>query len=148
MSAAYQGAALKLNGRGTLLTLEGDPSLADIARNNLEQLGLDTVEVVVGRFQNTLPDSLIKRRPVDYVFVDGHHDEQATLAYFQQILPCLSETALLVFDDVAWSGGMKRAWRAISSDRRIAVAVDLGGVGLCLVDRSIAGPRYFSIPLE
>jgi predicted O-methyltransferase YrrM len=148
ISAAYQGAALRLNGHGTLLTLEGAPSLADIARNNLQQLGLDTVEIVVGRFQDTLPDILINRQPVDYVFVDGHHDEQATLAYFEQILPFLSETALLVFDNVDWSEGMKRAWHAIANDRRVGVAVDLGGVGLCVVDGSITGRRHFSIPLD
>jgi predicted O-methyltransferase YrrM len=79
ISAAYQAAALRLNGHGTLVTLEGATTLADIAKKNFQQLGLDTVEVVVGRFQDTLPDVLTKRQPVSYVFVDGHHDEQATL---------------------------------------------------------------------
>ena len=148
ISAAYQAAALRLNGHGALVTLEGASSVADIAKNNFQQLGLDTVEVVVGRFQDTLPDVLTKRQPVGYVFVDGHHDEQATLAYFEQILPFLAETALLVFDDIAWSEGMKRAWNTIAHDRRVGVAVDLGPVGLCVIDSSIARHRYFSIPLH
>jgi predicted O-methyltransferase YrrM len=148
ISAAYQAAALKLNGHGVLLTLEGATSLADIAKSNFQQLGLDTVEVVVGRFQDTLPDVLAKRQPVSYTFVDGHHDEQATLGYFEQILPFLSEKALLVFDDIAWSEGMKRAWNAIAHDRRVAVAVDLGPMGLCVIDSSIAAHRYFRIPLR
>lgn len=148
ISAAYQAAALELNGHGSLVTLEGAMSLADIAKNNFRQLGLNTVEVVVGRFQNTLADILKNRQPVDYVFVDGHHDEQATLAYFEQILPFLAETALLVFDDIVWSEGMKRAWNAIAHDRRVSVAVDLGPIGLCVIDSSIAGHKYFSIPLH
>lgn len=148
ISAAYQAAALRLNGHGALVTLEGSTSLADIAKNNVQQLGLDTVEVVVGRFQDTLPDVLRNRQPVDYVFVDGHHDEQATQAYFDQILPFLAETALLVFDDIAWSEGMKRAWNTIAQNGRVGVAVDLGPVGLCVIDTSIAGPRYFNIPLN
>jgi predicted O-methyltransferase YrrM len=148
ISAAYQAAALRLNGHGALVTLEGATSLADIAKNNFQQLGLDAVEVVVGRFQDTLPDVLTKWQPVSYVFVDGHHDEQATLAYFEVILPFLAETALLVFDDIAWSEGMKKAWNTIAHDRRVGVAVDLGPVGLCVIDSSIAGHRYFSIPLD
>jgi predicted O-methyltransferase YrrM len=148
ISAAYQAAALKLNRHGFLVTLEGATSLADIARNNFKQLDLDTVEVVPGRFQDTLTGVLTNRQPVDYVFVDGHHDEQATRAYFEHILPFLAEKALLVFDDIAWSKGMKRAWNTLAKDSRVGVAVDFGPVGLCVVSSSIAGRRYFSIPLH
>jgi predicted O-methyltransferase YrrM len=148
VSAAYQAAALRLNRHGSLVTLEGATSLADIARNNFQQLDLDTVEVVVGRFQDTLTDVLTNRHPVDYVFVDGHHNEQATRAYFEQILPFLAEKALLVFDDITWSEGMRIAWNTLAKDRRVGVTVDLGPVGLCVVDSSIAGHRYFSIPLH
>jgi predicted O-methyltransferase YrrM len=148
ISTAYQTAALKLNGHGALVTLEGAASLADIARNNFQQLGLDAAEVVVGKFHDTLPMVLTDRRPVDYVLIDGDHDGQTTLGYFEQILPFLAETALLVFDDIAWSEGMKRAWTAIAGDKRVSVAVDLGNVGLCVIDNSIAGPRYFSVPLN
>jgi predicted O-methyltransferase YrrM len=148
ISAAYQAAALRLNGHGTLATIEGAAPLADIAKSNFQQLGLDTVEVVVGRFQDALPDLLKNRGPVDYVFVDGHHDEQATMAYFEQIFPFLAEAALVVFDDITWSEGMKRAWNTIAYDKRVSVAVDLGPVGLCVIDNSIAGRRYFSIPVN
>jgi predicted O-methyltransferase YrrM len=148
ISAAYQGAALRLNGDGGLVTLEGAKSLATIAENNLQGLGLDTVDVVVGRFQDTLPEVLATRRPVDYVFVDGHHDERATLAYFEQILPFLADIALVVFDDIAWSDGMKRAWHRIAHYNEVEVAVDLGPVGLCVIDRYATQHRYFRIPLN
>lgn len=148
ISAAYQGAALRLNGDGGLVTLEGATSLAKIATNNLQELGLDTVDVVVGRFQDTLPTVLATRQPVDYVFVDGHHDERATVAYFEQILPYLADIALVVFDDIAWSDGMKRAWHRIAHHEGVEVAVDLGPVGLCVIDRSASGQRYFRIPLN
>lgn len=148
ISAAYQGAALRLNGDGSLVTLEGASSAADIARNNLRELGLDSVDVVVGRFQDTLPDVLASRQPVDYVFVDGHHDEQATVGYFEQIMPFLAEKSLIVFDDIAWSGGMKRAWNRIAHHGGVDVAVDLGAVGLCVIDRTAAGKSYFRIPMN
>lgn len=148
LSAAYQAAALTLNGHGSLVSLEGAPSLAGIARNNFQQLGLDSVKIVVGNFQDTLADVLTDRQPVDFVFIDGHHDEHATLAYFEQLLPFLSETALLVFDDISWSEGMKRAWNTITKDRRVGITVDFGLVGLCTVGNSITKPRHFSVPLN
>lgn len=148
ISAAYQGAALRLNGDGGLVTLEGATSLAKIAADNLQELGLETVDVVVGRFQDTLPGVLATRQPVDYVFVDGHHDERATIDYFQQILPFLADVALVVFDDIAWSDGMKRAWRRIARHESVEAAVDLGPVGVCVIDRAAAAHRYFRIPLN
>jgi predicted O-methyltransferase YrrM len=147
ISAAYQAAALKLNGQGSLTTMDGAASLAEIARRNLRSLGLDTAEVVVGKFQDTLPGVLEAQRPIDYVFIDGHHDEQATKAYFEQILPFLADAALLVFDDIHWSEGMSRAWNLIGHDRRVGIAVDFGPIGVCIVDRTITRHKYYTIPL-
>lgn len=148
ISAAYQTSALELNESGRLVSLDGAPAVAEIARKNLQTLGLTRAEVVVGNFRDTLAEVLRKERPVDYVFVDGHHDEQATLDYFELLLPSLATTALLVFDDISWSEGMKRAWGSISKDPRVAVAIDLGAVGLCVLDPSTPGSRYFRIPLN
>jgi predicted O-methyltransferase YrrM len=148
VSGAYQATALKLNGRGKLVTLEGAQSVANIARSNFQRLGLDSVEIVVGRFDETLPNVLAETRPVDYVFIDGHHDEKATVAYFEQILPFLAESALLVFDDITWSDGMARAWKTIAGNRRVGVAVDLGPVGLCLIDKSISRRNYVRVTLQ
>jgi predicted O-methyltransferase YrrM len=148
ISAAYQAAALTLNGSGTFATLEGGAALADIARDNLRRLGLGSVEFVVGRFEDTLREVLDRRQPVDYVFVDGHHDGPATLAYFEQIVPFLAKTAVLIFDDIAWSDEMTRAWLTISRDERVRLAVDLGPVGICVVGNGKAHRRYFRIPLD
>jgi predicted O-methyltransferase YrrM len=148
ISASYQTAALRLNGRGRFATLEGAPSLAEIACANLHGLGLDDVDVVVGRFSDTLPSVLAARRPLDYVFVDGHHDGDATVAYFEMLLPHLAPRAFLVFDDVAWSDGMRRAWKRIAYDERVSLAVDLGAIGVAVVDAARPAPRRYRIPLH
>src|SRR5262245_31430437 len=64
MSASYVGAALHLNGKGALATLEGSEGLAEVARQNLVRLGLTNVEVITGRFQDTLGGALAQRAPV------------------------------------------------------------------------------------
>lgn len=147
ISAAYQGAALALNGNGRLVTLEGSDALVALARQNFARLGLDGVTVVAGRFQDALGDVARAHAPLDFAFVDGHHDEHATLAYFGQLVPFLAPTAVLVFDDISWSDGMRRAWRTITADARVGLSVDLAIVGLCVISRSLDERLAVRIPL-
>lgn len=147
ISGCYQAAALKINQFGTLITLEGAESLASIATQNFQILGFDNVKVVIGRFQDTLTDVLKQHSPIDYAFIDGHHDEQATKAYFKRMVPVLSDRAVLVFDDISWSEGMKRAWCIIESDERVKISVDLGSVGICILDSSIKKKQTLRIPI-
>ena len=129
ISAAYQAAALELNGRGFLYTIEGAAPLAERARSVLERLGLaDRVEVRNGRFTDVLPEVLADRE-LDFAFVDGHHDEQATLDYFELIRPRMRPGSVMAFDDVEWSDGMRRAWKAIRVSEAVASSWTRRGIG-------------------
>ena len=132
ISAAYQAAALAANGEGHLVTLEGGAALARLAETHLEQLGLPGVEVVAGRFADTLPAVLQAHRPIDFAFIDGHHDPAAMLAYYHQLVPHLADGAFLVFDDIFWTSGMRQAWTALVADQRMRVALDLLTFGICI----------------
>jgi predicted O-methyltransferase YrrM len=145
ISGCYQAAAVKLNGPGTLITLEGAASLAAIAAKGFQSLELDNTRVVPGRFQDTLGDVLRQYAPIDYALIDGHHDGAATWGYFEQIAGVAAETAILVFDDISWSRGMKHAWKKIISDTRISISFDLGGIGICLLSRRAARRQYLHI---
>jgi len=134
ISAAYQASALKLTGAGKLITLEGDEARARAARGHLRQLGLNNVEVVLGRFRDTLPAILSRCETIDFAFIDGHHDELATREYFELIALHLSSPAVVVLDDISWSQGMKQAWAVIRHDPRVRVSVDLRVLGLCVVE--------------
>ena len=147
VSAFFQSAALKLNGKGKLITLEGAESLASLAEEHFQVLDLDNVKVVVGRFQDTLSTVLETYKPIDYAFIDGHHDEKATLLYFEQIKPFLSERALLIFDDISWSEGMKKAWKTIEADEMVKISVNLRQIGICVIDHRIDGKQLSSIPM-
>jgi len=133
VSAAYQSAALQLNGKGNLITIEGSDTIAGLAKKNLESLNLQNVEVRCGTFKDVLPEVFMKTSGLDYVFVDGHHDEQATIAYFELLLPHLSPGALLVFDDISWSNGMRRAWVKICKHPAVSFSADLTMLGICQI---------------
>ncbi|WP_283135545.1 O-methyltransferase [Rhizohabitans arisaemae] len=132
ISAAYQAAALADNGAGRLVTLEGYEGLAAQARKVFANLGLANAEVRVGRFAATLAPALAEE-PIDYAYVDGHHHEDATVAYYELIRAHLRPKALLVFDDIDYSAGMGRAWERIRSDSAVLAHAHLGRLAFALV---------------
>jgi predicted O-methyltransferase YrrM len=137
ISASYQAAALELNGRGRLLSLEGADALAARSRQTLVDLELgDRGDVRLGRFADSLPKAIVDFEPIGLAFVDGHHVESATLGYMESLLPAMADESVLVFDDINWSEGMRNAWTRIATDERFALTVDMRSVGLAVVSKS------------
>ena len=147
ISGAYQAAAQKLNKSGRLITLEGAKSLASLAEKNFQQLGLDNAYVVSGRFQDNLDRVLTENKPVDYAFIDGHHDEKATISYFEKFMPYLSKNSIIVFDDISWSDGMRHAWKKIENNKVVKISLDLKVIGICVFDENIDEKYSFRIPI-
>lgn len=149
MSTAYQASALRLNGEGRLATFEAVRARSDVARAGAAALGLDDVaEFHVGRFQDVLPGALKTLAPVDYAFIDGHHEERATVEYFHLLLEHLAPHSTLVFDDINWSEGMVRAWAEVSAHPRVLLAADLVDLGVLLLEpagAAEAAPRSIRI---
>lgn len=138
ISASYISSALKLNGQGRLVTLEGSPEHSEIARDTFRRLGLDNVTVSVGRFDDTLVPALEDMGPVGFAFVDGFHDEDATCQYFEEIRGYLDARNVMIFDDIRWSEGMKRAWRYVANRSE---AYNLGPLGACIDVAAAARPE-------
>ncbi len=144
VSAAYQSCALNLNGHGQLVSLEGSPEVADLARETIAEVGGHRASVMTGPFHQTLTPTLRSAAPVDFFFNDGHHDHDAVLRYFEEALPHLDERAVVVFDDISWSPGMQAAWTTLRQHERVAASLDLGNVGLVLLaPRKSGSPCHF-----
>jgi predicted O-methyltransferase YrrM len=113
-----------------LYTLEGCPETAGVAAEVFKSSGTDDIKQVIGNFDDTLPNVIESLDQLDFVFVDGNHQKQATLNYFEWCLPKVEENTLLIFDDIYWSEGMKEAWSIIKSHAQVTVTVDLFWIGL------------------
>jgi predicted O-methyltransferase YrrM len=111
-------------------TLEGCPETAGIAKETFKKAGINDVELVTGNFDTTLPGVINNLEQLDFVFVDGNHQKEATLKYFEWCLPKIHENTLLIFDDIYWSEGMKEAWDEIKAHPRVTVTIDLFWIGL------------------
>jgi predicted O-methyltransferase YrrM len=134
VSGAYQASAQRLNGGGRLVTLEGAPAKAMIAERTFAELGLDHVEIRGGRFQRTLDPVLAELDGMDWSFIDGYHFEEPTIDFYSRIAARATRPCLILVDDIRWSDGMKNAWATISAKPDISVAVELGRIGLCLLE--------------
>ena len=113
-----------------LFTLEGCPETAAVANQVFKSAGIHDIKQVIGNFDETLPGVIDALDQLDFVFVDGNHQKQATLNYFEWCLPKVHYNTLLIFDDIYWSEGMKEAWYIIKAHPRVTVTVDLFWIGL------------------
>jgi precorrin-6B methylase 2 len=147
ISGAYLAAGMTLYGGGQLYTLEGADALVELARANFEGLDLRNIEVVLGRFQETLERQLRRVGPVDMICFDGHFEGEATRGYFETALPYLAPGALLFFNGIAHNDGMAAAWAQIIAHPRVDVAVDLMHTGLCRVTPGVGRHLLYKVVL-
>lgn len=118
-----------VNPNATIYSIEGDPLLADKARELLTSLHCNA-EVITGTFEEKLPLILKKNFPIDVAFIDGNHRYAPTLSYVEQILPHLSENGSIIIDDIYWSKEMTEAWMAICQIDSFNLAMDFMKFGI------------------
>jgi len=135
MSAAYEAAALQVNGAGRLVTVEGIESLARLATANLEGLGLTSATVAAGMFEDLWQDIAPDLSPIDFAFIDGSHNPRATLLYFDEIEARMQPGGVVVFDDIHWSKGMNATWTILQMHPHVTATIDLFDFGVCVVGR-------------
>ena len=82
---------------------------------------------------------------LDYLFADGDHRADRTLAYFTQCLAFAHEGSLFVFADIHWSPEMEKAWETIRRDPRVAISIDLFDFGLLFFRKENKEQEHFSL---
>ncbi|EAJ5694132.1 class I SAM-dependent methyltransferase [Campylobacter fetus] len=113
--------------KASIYTLEGDLNLANFAKENFDFFKFNDIKIVVGKFSDTLPKLLPKIDKIDFAFIDGHHDKNATIGYFEQILPFMNEGSVIAFDDINYNRNMTRAWDVIKQNKN---SKDDGKIGI------------------
>ena len=113
-----------------IISVEGSENVAKFAIMQFAKFKRKNIETKVGKFQDLIPSILQEHESFDFVFFDGHHDEHATVQYFEQFVSKASEDALFIFDDIHWSKGMERAWETIKLNDKVSLSLDLFEMGL------------------
>lgn len=90
---------------GHLITLEYNPTHADVARANIAHAGLsDKVEVRVGRGVDLLPILADEGHQFDFVFVDA--DKPSNVDYMRWALQLTRRGGVIIVDNVIRHGGV------------------------------------------
>jgi predicted O-methyltransferase YrrM len=135
LSAMYQASG---NPEGKLITIEGNPDIAEIAKSTIANSDLRNIEVVTGSFEEQLPMVLNRLPQLDYVFIDGNHRKTPTLNYFEQCLAKSHNNTIFVFDDINWSDEMKGAWQQIKLHKKTRVSIDLFMLGIVFLNPELS----------
>lgn len=110
------------NPTATIETLEGCKETAQIAMNQLHQFGVK-LTLKIGNFKETLPSSLINKT-FDFIYIDGNHQKEPTISYFEQCLKSIHNDSIIIFDDIHWSKEMEEAWKIIQKNQLVTISID------------------------
>ncbi len=142
LTTAYLAAA---DSRHRVLTFEGCPNVAAVARETFDALKRGNIDIVEGNIDHTLAPALAAlKAPVDFAFFDGNHRYEPTLRYFELCLAHRTDDSVFVFDDIHWSEDMERAWEVIKAHPEVRLTVDLFYVGLVFF-RKNQPKQHFSL---
>jgi predicted O-methyltransferase YrrM len=112
------------NPKGKITTLEGCANTNSIAKNQFEKFRFKNIHSVVTEFSTYLKTQDPKPKTQDLIYFDGNHSKQATLNYFELLLPTLTNETVWIFDDIHWSADMEEAWGIIKKHPKVTVTID------------------------
>lgn len=121
-----------------VITLEGCPQTAAIARQTFSKAAVENVELLLGDFTNTLPQALEKMPSPGMVYLDGDHSFEGVLRNFTAISNHLQTHSVVVVDDINWSRGMMAAWKQLVAWERTTLALDLGRTGILFFNTALS----------
>ena len=135
----------KANPIGMVNTFEGSASIANIAKTNFSALQVNNVTLHQGEFSRTLPVILNELDGIDFAFIDGNHQKNSTLQYFELLLHKSSNNTIFIFDDIHWSSGMESAWSEIKNHPQVQLTIDLFFIGLVFLKKEFKEEQHFTI---
>ncbi|GEP50559.1 O-methyltransferase [Flavobacterium noncentrifugens] len=118
-------AALALgNKKSEITTLEGCSETLNVAQNQFEKFGLTNINSKIGEFLESFAAFDIRHSTFDLIYIDGNHQKEATLQYFDLLLPTITNDSVWIFDDIHWSEDMEKAWEIIKQNPKVTVTID------------------------
>ncbi|WKK67197.1 O-methyltransferase [Lutimonas zeaxanthinifaciens] len=112
-----------------ITTLEGCATTAGIAKKQFEKFNLKNIDIIEGKFEETL-ENVLKDQKYDLIFFDGNHQKVPTIDYFEKCLKAAHEDSIFIFDDIHWSPEMEEAWDYIQNREAVKLSVDTFKWGL------------------
>jgi predicted O-methyltransferase YrrM len=109
-----------------VITLEGCPQTANECQSQLQKFDFNNVNSIVTEFESYFEELQLNTATENFhlIYFDGNHSKKATLAYFDLLLPTITNDSVWIFDDIHWSPEMEEAWQAIKNHPKVTVTID------------------------
>ena len=112
------------NKNAKIITLEGCPETAAVAKRRFDEFDLHNITAEVTEFSIYLKTPGIQLSSFGLIYFDGNHSKAATLEYFELMLPTTANDSVWIFDDIHWSHEMEEAWDIIKNHPKVTVTID------------------------
>ena len=131
------------NKNAKIITLEGCPETMNQCQLQLQKFNINNVETVVTEFSTFLKTE-IKNCDWKLIYFDGNHSKQATLEYFELLLPTITNESVWIFDDIHWSSDMENIREIIQKHPKVTVTIDTFHWGIVFF-RTEQNKEHFTI---
>lgn len=128
------------NKNSKIITVEGCKNTSNFTESNF----IENVSFIKGDFTSVIPT--LRENSFDCIYFDGHHNKEATIQYFEALLPKAHNDSIFIFDDIYWSKEMTEAWEYIKSHNTVTVTVDCFHLGFVFFRKEQA-KEHFKIRL-
>lgn len=123
------------NKNAKITTLEGCPQTMKECQLQLQKINFNNINCVTTEFSEYLKTQNLQPTTYNFVYFDGNHSKEATLEYFELLLPTITNETLWIFDDIHWSSDMEEAWEVIKKHPKVTVTIDTFQWGLVFFRR-------------
>jgi predicted O-methyltransferase YrrM len=130
------------NPKSKVYSIEADKTLIEKASKNIFYSQVNNIELIHGTFEEKLPQILKKTGHFDLTFVDGNHKYEPTIQYFHLLLQHATSNSIIIFDDICWSPGMKKAWKEIIEHPSISVSINFGYFGMAFFKQGLSKQNF------
>ena len=136
ISGCYALESIQDSPESNFITMEGLPQLCEISDNQFASIApTSKYDIRQGLFDTTFPKLLQEDIQFDLLFVDGNHQKEPTITYFEALKNKIHSPAIFVFDDINWSKEMQEAWSYIKNDGDVNFTIDFYKQGIIVIDK-------------
>ena len=133
ISTLYLSSAVK---NANIYTIEGDKKISNLAQKVFNTFKAKNIKLINGNFDKELPKLLKQGISPDFVYIDGNHTYDATIKYFNMLLPYVNSKSVIIFDDIYWSKSMYNAWKQITGNEKVNISIDLFWFGIIFFEKN------------
>ena len=112
------------NVKSKISTIEGCYNTLYVAQKQFEEFGFKNITSINTEFSSYLKNYQLAIINYQLIYFDGNHSKEATLEYFELLLPTINNETVWIFDDIHWSPAMEAAWEIIKNNPKVTVTID------------------------